>query len=61
MFELVTTGGDTDTVGAIGGALLGAYYGYSNIPDELISFIKNRNYIIDVAERLYEQFQKRYL
>jgi poly(ADP-ribose) glycohydrolase ARH3 len=61
VFELVTAGGDTDTVGAIGGALLGTYYGYSNIPDELLSFIKNRNYIIDVAERLYEGFQKRYL
>jgi len=57
IFEFATCGGDTDTVGAIGGSLLGAYHGYKNIPEELISFVRNRKYILDVADRLYEKFQ----
>lgn len=60
IFELATCGGDTNTVGSIGGALLGAYYGYKKIPGELISFVKNPKEILNTADHLYEVFQKLY-
>ena len=34
VINTVMQGGDTDTNGAIAGALLGAIYGYSGIPDQ---------------------------
>ena len=59
-YELATSGGDTDTVGAIGGSLIGAYYGYKNIPTELIKMVKNGKKILKIAEELHGSFNKIY-
>jgi poly(ADP-ribose) glycohydrolase ARH3 len=52
----VNCGGDTDTIGAMAGALAGAYYGYAQIPDEWLEPLENgpkgRDYVILLAERL---------
>ena len=40
LLAVVNEGGDADTNGAVSGAVLGAKFGYSNIPDE---YIKNLN------------------
>jgi poly(ADP-ribose) glycohydrolase ARH3 len=54
----INCGGDTDTVGAMAGALAGAYYGYDQIPSEwldpLENGLKGRAYVASLAERLAE-------
>lgn len=52
----VGLGGDTDTIGAMAGALAGAYHGLSGIPQEWIEALeegaKGRKYVLDLAHRL---------
>jgi len=45
-------GGDTDTQGAVAGALAGAYYGLAGIPEEWVSVLTRKDYILDLADRL---------
>ncbi|MBD3197910.1 MAG: hypothetical protein GF317_22855 [Candidatus Lokiarchaeota archaeon] len=61
IFSLVTAGGDTDTAGAIGGSLAGAYYGFSHIPNELTGLVNNKKTILSLSEELYNLFRKKYL
>jgi len=49
--------GGGSTVGAVGGALAGAYFGYSEIPNNLLKFVKNRKKILNIAERLFNKFE----
>ena len=60
IFELATAGGDSDTVGAIGGALAGAYFGLKNIPNDLMKLVKNYKKILKISEELYKRFELRY-
>ena len=60
IFELSTAGGDSDTIGAIGGSLAGAYFGLNNIPNNLIKLVKNYNKILKIGEILYNKFEERY-
>lgn len=60
IFELATAGGDSDTVGAIGGALAGAYFGLKNIPNDLIKLVKNYKKFLKVGEELHKRFELRY-
>ncbi len=41
LIEVVNLGGDTDTTGAILGALAGAYYGVATIPDRWLDGLQN--------------------
>ncbi len=54
----VNCGGDTDTLGAMSGAIAGAYYGYSHIPKQWLTPLENegkgRDYILSLAEKLAE-------
>lgn len=61
IFELATTGGDSDTVGAIGGSLAGAYFGLQKIPLDLIKVVKKNNKIMKTSELLYNAFRKRFI
>jgi len=53
----VSLGGDTDTIGAMTGAISGAYYGEGAIPNEWIEQLeegeKGKSYIKRLAEELY--------
>lgn len=60
IFQLATAGGDSDTVGAIGGSLAGAYFGLKNIPDDLITIVKNHKNILKVSEQLHLKFKEKY-
>jgi len=60
IYELATAGGDSDTIGAIGGSLAGAYFGYENIPKELINLVKNHKKIMKIGTELYNKFKERY-
>ena len=52
----VNCGGDTDTIGAMAGALAGAFYGYSSIPSAWLEPLENgekgRDYVISLAAGL---------
>ncbi len=50
----IGAGGDTDTVGAITGAISGAFNGTSVIPGNLIETVKDSGEIISLTERFYE-------
>ncbi|MFW9827997.1 MAG: ADP-ribosylglycohydrolase family protein [Candidatus Thorarchaeota archaeon] len=61
ILELATAGGDSDTVGAIGGSLAGAYFGIANISSDLIKLVKTYKKILKISEELYYVFENRYL
>lgn len=54
----VSLGGDTDTIGAMTGAISGAYHGKSGMPERWLNALENgergRDYIEMLAEKLYE-------
>ena len=50
LLKAVNLGDDTDTVGAIAGGLAGLYYGYDSIPEDWLSAIKRREWIVEMCE-----------
>ena len=60
IIQLATAGGDSDTVGAIGGSLAGAYLGLRNIPEDLINIVKEHKHILKVSEQLHLKFKEKY-
>jgi ADP-ribosylglycohydrolase len=52
----VSLGGDTDTIGAICGAMAGAYHGVEGIPEEWMERLENgekgRDYVVALGEKL---------
>ncbi|MDA8424460.1 MAG: ADP-ribosylglycohydrolase family protein [Nitrospiraceae bacterium] len=50
----VSLGGDTDTIGAMTGAISGACYGVEGIPAQWRGKVENRQYIEDLAINLWE-------
>lgn len=48
----VNRGADADTVGAVTGALAGARYGYSRIPDRWLVVLHEREVLVEYADRL---------
>ena len=52
LVALVNSGGDTDTNGALAGAVLGARYGASAIPLRWTTHVSQRNRLTDLADRL---------
>jgi poly(ADP-ribose) glycohydrolase ARH3 len=59
----ITQGNDTDTLAAMGGAISGARLGIEGIPSHLVESLENtqkgRDYIIDLATRLYDAYTRR--
>jgi ADP-ribosylglycohydrolase len=49
----VNLGGDTDTIGAMAGALAGAYWGLSNLPERWLQVLENgsrgRDYVLELC------------
>jgi len=52
--DAVSLGGDTDTIGAMTGAISGAYLGIESIPGRWEAKLENRLYIKKLAEKLWE-------
>jgi len=52
LIALVNSGGDTDTNGALAGAVLGARYGASSIPLRWTAHVSQRDRLTDLADRL---------
>ncbi|GCE13913.1 ADP-ribosylglycohydrolase family protein [Tengunoibacter tsumagoiensis] len=55
-----TFGSDTDTIAACVGALQGAYHGLhaAELPENLLQTVQDREYILQMAERLYHIKQR---
>ena len=49
LLKAVNLGDDTDTVGAVTGALAGLYYGYTSIPEAWLAEIKKRDWIEEMC------------
>lgn len=54
LVQSASAGGDTDTIGAIVGALSGAQWGEATIPQRWISGVEDGEMILVKAERLYQ-------
>lgn len=50
----ISLGGDTDTIGAMAGAISGAYLGMDSIPTEWLAKLENRLYIEPLATELWQ-------
>lgn len=63
--RVIGLGGDTDTLAAMTGALCGAFGGLAAVPAPLVENLENqvkgRDYIRDLANRLYERWTGRSL
>jgi len=57
VIAVVNRGADADTVGAVTGALAGARYGLSGIPQRWILALKEAEYLLNYADRLFELAQ----
>lgn len=53
VLNAVSLGGDTDTIGAMTGAISGAYLGIESIPARWKDRLENRLYIEELAEKLW--------
>jgi poly(ADP-ribose) glycohydrolase ARH3 len=56
VFSAISLGGDTDTIGALTGAISGAYLGFDSIPGRWRDKLENRLYIEELAEKLWMGF-----
>ena len=54
LIEVVNRGADSDTVGAVCGALAGAYYGLSGIPERWYNALFEHENFLERADRLLE-------
>ncbi len=53
VLHAISLGGDTDTIGAMTGAISGAYLGFDSIPGRWKNKFENRPCIEELAERLW--------
>ncbi|MDY6833626.1 MAG: ADP-ribosylglycohydrolase family protein [Chloroflexota bacterium] len=56
----ISLGGDTDTIGAMNGAISGAYLGISSIPQKWELKLENREYIENLANKLWTIYSNRH-
>ncbi len=58
LMNAVTVRGDRDTIGAMCVGMVGAFIGESGIPDVFLERIERREYIEELADRLFEVKKK---
>ncbi len=54
LIRAVNMGGDADTIGAVTGALAGAYFGLNAIPERWLDVLQGREVIEPLADKLWE-------
>ena len=59
IIESVMSGGDTDSCGAITGAISGSYNGIEKIPPNWIKTLVNNEYIKQLGSKLFEIMKKK--
>ncbi|HDD39758.1 MAG TPA: hypothetical protein ENG21_00715 [Nitrososphaeria archaeon] len=50
----IRLGGDRDTIACMAGAIAGAHRGSESLPHDLLKRLENREYIMQLAKKLYE-------
>ena len=55
LLSVISRGGDTDTNGCVAGALLGAKFGKTQVPDRWVAKLKAAPELTSLAEQLYKQ------
>ncbi|CAL8087144.1 unnamed protein product [Orchesella dallaii] len=58
IFHAISLGGETDTVAAMAGAIAGAYWGYSQIPNEILRVCEGWTEILKLADELFNMTYK---
>ncbi len=53
--EVAGEGGDADTNGAVCGAFLGAYLGYSNLPEDWLASLPHKDWLNTKVESLFDK------
>lgn len=53
VLKAVNLGDDTDTTGAVTGAMAGLYYGMTAIPEEWLAVLARRDEIESLAEKVW--------
>lgn len=56
VLNAVNMGGDTDSIGAMAGAMKGAEMGIHNIPKGWVDRVKETEYLQEIADQLYETY-----
>lgn len=54
IFTAINLGSDTDTIGALTGAVAGIIYGINDIPSNLLIDLVKKDYIIEYSNKYYE-------
>ena len=57
LYCAVLNGGDRDTLGAMACAISGAYLGVDGIPQSWIDKLENREYIEELASKLFRKMK----
>ena len=60
LYTVVNAGGDADTNAAVACALLGAKYGFSNIPRDYVNGLIRRSQLNEIANRLHSLYLQPY-
>lgn len=60
VLQAVGLGGDADTIGAMAGAISGAYLGIESIPAKWRDKLENREYLEELADRLWLELAGKY-
>lgn len=48
--------GDSDTIGAVAGAMYGAVYGFGDVPENMLKYIERKQELEQLASELYDKF-----
>jgi ADP-ribosylglycohydrolase len=59
LYYAAQSGGNTDTLGFICGSWVGAEFGVSGLPEDLLLALESREAIETMADRLYQRFGKK--
>ncbi len=60
VFHAISLGGDNDTIGAMTGAIPGAYLGIESIPASWRNKLENRRHIEELAQKLWVMWKAAY-
>ena len=57
IIQAINLGGDTDTIGAMTGAIAGAYHGANALPDRWVQHLEQDDvdYVLELADRIHAQ------
>ncbi len=58
VLKAVNAGGDTDSIAAMAGGMKGAEVGIEVIPEKWVKKVKDSDYLIELADKLYDLYEK---